>query len=164
MNIKVKSNYLIYNDIKYQCSIGRGGFTNQKKEGDGCTPRGTFKITDVFYRNDRLKTIKTNIKTHYISPSDGWCDDPDDELYNKKIIFPFSHSAEKLYREDNLYNIVCIINYNTEPIVPHAGSAIFMHVAKNNYAATDGCIALDQQDLIEILSEIKDTTELYVGC
>ena len=164
MHIKVKSNYLIYNGIKYKCSIGRGGFTNQKKEGDKCTPIGPFKITDVFYRNDRLKTIQTIIKTHCINPSDGWCDDPNHELYNQKIIFPFSNSAEKLYREDNLYNIVCIINYNTKQIVPHAGSAIFMHVAKNNYATTAGCIALDQQDLIDILSRLNDKTELHLGC
>ena len=163
MSMRIKSNYLLYNGIKYRCSLGNGGFSNKKKEGDGCTPIGVFQVTDILYRKDKLKNLVTNYNLRTISPSDGWCDDPSSKYYNSKIKFPFANSAEKLFRQDDLYDIVCITNHNQNPIIPGAGSAIFIHVATKDYATTAGCIALGLKDLLEILSTLTKTTDIYFG-
>ena len=163
MNMKIKSNYLIYNGTKYKCAIGAGGFSDKKKEGDGCTPIGVFQVTDILYRGDKIKNLVTNYSLQTISPSDGWCDDPNSKHYNTKIKFPFANSAEELFRQDDRYDIVCVTNHNQNPIISGAGSAIFIHVASEDYSATAGCIALSLKDLTEILSTLTKTTELFFG-
>tara|TARA_B100001029_G_scaffold179660_1_gene190176 strand:- start:229 stop:723 length:495 start_codon:yes stop_codon:yes gene_type:complete len=163
MSVRVKSNYLIYDGIEYKCSIGKGGFTDHKKEGDGCTPIGVFNITDILYRSDKLESFDTNYELKSILPSDGWCDDPSSENYNTKVKFPFSKSAEKLFRQDNIYDIVCVTDHNQNPVKPGAGSAIFIHIAGEDYSNTAGCVALRREDLIKILSTIKKTTKIYFG-
>ena len=163
MSMRIKSNYLLYNGIKYKCAIGNGGFRDKKKEGDGCTPIGVFQVTDILYREDKIKTLVTNYSLQKISPTDGWCDDPKSKHYNTKIKFPFANGAEELFRQDDRYDIVCVTNHNQNPIVPGAGSAIFIHVASEDYSATAGCIALSLKDLTEILSTLTKTTELFFG-
>ena len=163
MSMRIKNNYLVYNGKKYKCSIGHNGFSDTKKEGDGCTPIGIFQVTDILFREDKLKHLVTNYHLQAISQSDGWCDGPSSSYYNKKIKYPFSDSAEKLYREDDRYDIVCITNHNQNPIIPEKGSAIFIHVANKDYSPTAGCIALSLQDLTEILSTLTKTTDLHFG-
>ena len=163
MSMRIKSNYLLYNGNKYKCSIGNGGFRDKKKEGDGCTPIGVFHITDILYREDKIKNLVTNYNLQKISPSDGWCDDPKSKHYNTKIKFPFANSAEELFRQDDRYDIICVTNHNQNPIISGAGSAIFIHVASEDYSATAGCIALSLKDLTEILSTITKKTELFFG-
>ena len=163
MSMRIKSNYLLYNGIRYQCSIGNGGFSNKKKEGDGCTPVGIFQVTDILYRKDKLKNLVTNYDLQTILPSDGWCDDPNSNYYNTKIKFPFSNSAEELFRQDDIYDIVCVTNHNQNPIIPGAGSAIFIHVANKDYSTTAGCVALSLKDLTKILSTLTKKTEIYFG-
>ena len=163
MSMRIKSNYLLYNGIKYKCAIGNGGFRDKKKEGDGCTPIGVFQVTDILYREDKIKNLVTNYSLQAISPSDGWCDDPNSKHYNTKIKFPFKNSAEELFRQDDQYDIICITNHNQNPIIPGAGSAIFIHVASKNYSATAGCVALNIKDLTEILSTLTISTEIYFG-
>lgn len=163
MNMRIKSNYLVYNGIKYKCSIGNGGFSNKKREGDRCTPIGVFQVTDILYRKDKLKHLVSNYDLQIISPSDGWCDDPNSKDYNKKIKFPFANSAEDLFRQDDRYDIVCVTNHNQNPIIPGAGSAIFIHVASKNYSTTEGCIALSLKDLTKIISTLTKTTKIYFG-
>ena len=162
MSIRIKKNYLIFNNIKYRCAIGKSGFTTNKREGDGCTPIGTYKINEILYRNDKIKKINTNIKTRKIQLTDGWCDDPKHILYNQMIRFPFDHTAEHLYRNDNLYDILCVLNHNQNPIVPEMGSAIFIHIAKKSYAPTEGCIALKQVELLDIISAINKDTKIVI--
>ena len=163
MSMRIKSNYLIYNGTKYKCAIGSGGFSDKKKEGDRCTPIGVFQITDILFRKDKLKNLVTNYNLKTISPSDGWCDDPNSEYYNTKIKFPFANSAEELFRQDDLYDIVCVTNHNQNPIIPEAGSAIFIHVASKDYSTTAGCIALSLDDLTKILFTLTKSTEIYFG-
>ena len=163
MCIRVKKNYLTYENNHFQCSIGRSGFSKNKKEGDGFTPVGTFYIDKVYYRADKIKNLNTNIKKIIINESDGWCDDPIPKQYNQIIQFPCNFSAEKLYREDSFYNIVCVLSYNTKPVRPGVGSAIFMHVANDEYKPTEGCVALKQEDLIYLLSLIDNKTEIILG-
>jgi L,D-peptidoglycan transpeptidase YkuD (ErfK/YbiS/YcfS/YnhG family) len=163
MSIRVKKNYLIFDGTKFRCAIGKNGFIKEKCEGDGCSPIGTYKIDKVFYRKDRIKDICTDIETIEINPKDGWCDDQTQQQYNKLIQFPYSYSAEHLYRDDDIYNIICVLNHNQNPIVSGLGSAIFIHVASHSFTPTEGCIALRQSDLLNILSKITSNTEIVFG-
>ena len=163
MSIRVKKNYITFKDKQFQCSIGKSGFSKNKREGDGCTPVGTFYIENVYYRADKIKSLETNINKVRINKIDGWCDEPIQTEYNQLIHFPYNFSAEKLYRDDSLYNIVCVLNYNTNPVKPGLGSAIFIHVATDGYKPTEGCIALKQEDLIFLLSLINKKTKIILG-
>ena len=163
MSIRVKKNYLIFKDKQFQCSIGRAGFSKEKKEGDGCTPVGTFHVKRIFYRDDRIKNLDTNIDKIIINQFDGWCDDPGQKEYNQLIKFPYNFSAERLYRNDSLYNIVCVLNYNTNPIRKNKGSAIFIHIAKKNYKSTAGCIAVSKKNLREIIKNINKKTTVNIN-
>ena len=163
MTVRIKNNYLTTNNKKYRCSIGRNGFSNNKKEGDGCTPVGVFNITEIYYREDKIDQLITNFQPKKILPIYGWCDDPENIKYNTEIEFPFSSSAEKLFRNDTLYDIICVINYNRDPIIASKGSAIFMHIASHDYSTTEGCIVLSKDDLKEILLTINKDTKIEIG-
>ena len=93
----------------------------------------------------------------------GWCDDPASRFYNRQVKLPSKFSHEKLYRNDDLYDLIAVLNYNTNPIIRNKGSAIFMHVAKNSYKKTEGCIALKKDDLIKIVMQIKKNTKISVS-
>jgi L,D-peptidoglycan transpeptidase YkuD (ErfK/YbiS/YcfS/YnhG family) len=93
----------------------------------------------------------------------GWCDDPVSRFYNRQIKLPSKFSHEKLYRNDDLYDLMAVINYNTNPIIKNKGSAIFMHVSGNSYKKTQGCIALKKKDLINILTKIKKNTKVKIN-
>ena len=163
MIIVKKSGYLKYKNFKYRCALGKAGVNKKIKEGDNITPKGVFKITKIYYRADKIKIIKTNIKKIKITKNMGWCDDPTSQFYNQQIKLPSKFRHEKLYRNDNLYDLIAVINYNTNPIIKNKGSAIFMHVSNNYYKKTKGCIALKKKHLIKILQEIKKNTKIKIN-
>jgi len=163
MIIVKKSGYLKYKNFKYRCALGKSGVNKKIKEGDGITPKGVFKITKIYYRADKIKIIKTNIKKIKITKNMGWCDDPVSRFYNRQIKLPSKFSYEKLYRNDDLYDLIAVMNYNTNPIIKNKGSAIFMHISKNSYKKTQGCIALKKKDLIKILTVIKKNTKIKIN-
>ena len=150
MKLVVKNGFLNYQNQKYKCSIGYNGLTNNKSEGDGCTPIGTFKINKILYRPDKINNYKFNLDSEIIEKKNGWCDDIESDLYNQKINFPFNQSAEHLYRNDDLYDIICVIDYNLNPIIRGKGSAIFLHVASDDYSPTHGCVAIKKDDLLKL--------------
>ncbi len=158
MKLLIQKNFLYLNELRFPCAIGKNGITRNKKEGDGCTPSGEYKFKKIYYRADKLGSLNFLINSVKISPNDGWCDEPKSEFYNQFIQFPFSQSAEKLYRDDELYDIVCVIDYNINPIKPGKGSAIFLHVAKPDYIGTQGCVALSKNDLLKIAPQISKNT------
>ena len=160
--IIVTNKVLKYKSFYYKCAIGKNGITNNKIEGDKCTPSGIYSIEKIYYREDRLSMPKLDFQTIPINKNSGWCDDIRSTYYNKFIKFPFSYNAEFLYREDDIYNIICIINYNTNPIIKNKGSAIFLHVANIDYSGTAGCLALKQNDLIELLQNIDLDTKINI--
>ena len=162
MKFILQKNFLYFNNLKFPCAVGKNGITENKKEGDGCTPAGVYKFNEIYYRADKLESIIFNKNALKISKNDGWCDDPDSEFYNQFIKFPFAHSAEKLYREDDLYDIVCVINYNISPTEPGKGSAIFLHIAHADYRGTLGCIALSKEDLLKIVNQINSDTVIEI--
>lgn len=143
---------------EYHCALGSGGIKVDKKEGDGATPSGTFQLRMVFYRSDRISKPETQLPTQELSPDDGWCDDINDSAYNTHVKLPHSDSHEKLYRDDNVYDLIIPIGYNDDPAVVGKGSAIFIHVARSSCSPTAGCIALAEDDLLEVLGTVTPET------
>ena len=147
-----KSGYLKFKNLKFKCSLGKAGIGVKKIEGDNITPKGTYKIIRIYYRKDRIKKLCSKIKLVKINKKIGWCDDPKSKKYNKQITLPYKYNHEKLYRKDNIYDIVLVLNYNLNPIIKNKGSAIFIHVARKNYNKTKGCIAIKKKNLMRIVN------------
>ena len=162
MKLVVKNGFLINQNQKYKCSIGYNGLTKNKLEGDGCTPIGTFSINKILYRPDKIDSYEFFLDSQIIDKRGGWCDDIESDLYNQKIDFPFNKSAEHLYRSDDLYDIICVIDYNLNPIIKGKGSAIFLHVASENYSPTHGCVAIKKDKLLRIALELKKDSTITI--
>ena len=163
MIIVKKTGRLQYKNLNFRCALGKAGIKRKMKEGDNITPKGTFKITKIYYRPDKIKNIKTSVRKIKIKKNMGWCDDPNSIHYNKQIKLPSKFSHEKLYRKDNLYDLFLVLNYNTNPVIKNKGSAIFLHITKNSYKKTKGCIALKKKHLIELVSKIKKNTKIKIN-
>jgi len=162
VHIYINNKFISYSNYKAKCAVGKRGISIKKKEGDFITPKGTFKIREIFYRKDRVHNLITRIKKTVIRKNMGWCDDPKSKKYNKLIYFPFKHSAEKLYRRENIYDIILVLNFNMNPVKKNKGSAIFIHVAKKNFQPTQGCIVLNKNELINLLKSIKKNTVVKI--
>ncbi len=158
-----KSGYLKYKDIKFKCALGKSGIRKKRTEGDNITPKGTFKIIKIYYRKDKITKINSVFKLIEIKKNMGWCDDPESKKYNQLIKLPSKYRHEKLFRNDRIYDLIIVLNYNMSPVIKNKGSAIFIHIAKNNYNKTKGCIALKKKDLIEIVSKIKRNTKIIIN-
>tara|TARA_A100001015_G_C15037712_1_gene737407 strand:- start:2497 stop:2988 length:492 start_codon:yes stop_codon:yes gene_type:complete len=158
MHIFIKNKKLILNKYRIKCAIGKRGIGNKRKEGDKITPIGKFKIKTILYRKDRISGLKTKITKLPITRKMGWCDDPKSKKYNQLVKMPFEGSIEKLYRKDNTYDIVLVLNYNINPTIKGKGSAIFIHVARKNYRSTLGCIAISKINLKKIIKKINKST------
>jgi L,D-peptidoglycan transpeptidase YkuD (ErfK/YbiS/YcfS/YnhG family) len=163
MIIVKKNSYLEYKNFSFRCALGKAGIKKKIKEGDNITPKGTYKILKIYYRKDKIKKIKSSIKKIEIKKDMGWCDDIESRYYNKQIKLPSKLSHEILYRNDSVYDALCVINYNINPTLKNKGSAIFLHVSKRNYQKTKGCVALKKKNLIKLLSIIKKNTKIKIG-
>ena len=163
MIIVKKSGYLNYKNFKFRCALGKNGIRQKTREGDFVTPKGKYKLIKIYYRADRIKKISSPLKKIKIKKNMGWCDDINSKFYNKQIKINKKISHEKLYRKDNVYDIVVVLNYNINPIIKGKGSAIFLHVAKKNYNKTQGCIALKKNELLNLVSKIKKNTQIKIG-
>ena len=157
-----KSGYLKYKNLELKCTLGKAGIGIKKKEGDNITPKGTYKIINIFYRKDRIKKISSKFQLIGITKKIGWCDDPKSEYYNQLIKLPTKYSHEKFFRKDNIYDLVLVLNYNMRPIIKNKGSAIFIHIAKKN-KKTAGCIALSKMDLITLIKKIDKKTKIKIN-
>jgi L,D-peptidoglycan transpeptidase YkuD (ErfK/YbiS/YcfS/YnhG family) len=162
MIIVKKNGSLKYKNFKFRCSLGKAGIKKKIREGDNITPKGTFKLLNVFYRPDKIKKIKTKLNKIKIKKNFGWCDDPKSKFYNKLVRLPFIENYEKLYRRDSIYDLLIVLNYNTDPIIKNKGSAIFIHIAKKKFSNTAGCIALTKKDLLILLANIKKNTKIKI--
>ncbi len=151
----------------WRCAIGPAGVIADKREGDGATPLGCFPLRRVLYRADRLSRPETLLPetTLPVTPlalEDGWCDDPRDGAYNTQVRLPFAARHERLWRDDGIYDAIVILGHNDAPPRPGAGSAIFLHVARDDYAPTQGCVALALPDLLTVLREAGPKTRVCV--
>ncbi|MDP2934312.1 MAG: L,D-transpeptidase family protein [bacterium] len=148
----------VFRGKEFQCAIGKNGITNNKKEGDGKTPAGCFEMRKVLYRKDKIEKPQTDLLVEEIQENDAWCDDVNDKNYNQQIKLPYGASHEKLWRDDEIYDIVVVLGYNDNPVISGKGSAIFMHIARKNYSPTAGCVAFNKKDLLEILKNCDKNT------
>ena len=163
MLIKLKTkDTLIIDNFKLKCCIGKGGVKSKKKEGDLSTPRGIFKLGPLYYRNDRVQKPITKLKCYKIKKNMGWCNDVNSKYYNRKIKINKNIKHEKMFRKDNKYDYVILINYNYQRPISNKGSAIFLHLT-NNYKPTVGCIALKKKDLIILLKIINKDTKIQIN-
>ena len=162
MLIKLKNkDTLRIGDFTMRCSIGKNGISSKKKEGDKCTPRGVFSLGKLYYRADRVEKPMSQSSKKIIEKNMGWCDDITSKFYNKEIKINKKIKYEKLFRKDNSYDYLIVINYNTINIKSKKGSAIFIHVTKN-YKKTEGCVAVTKNNLLIILKLIDKKTKIKI--
>jgi L,D-peptidoglycan transpeptidase YkuD (ErfK/YbiS/YcfS/YnhG family) len=135
-----------------RCAVGFGGIGEKLREGDGITPVGRWPLRRVLYRADRLSPPPSALPATAIAPEDGWCDAPDDPNYNRLVKLPYRASAEHMWRQDALYDLVVVVGFNDRPVRPGKGSAIFLHLARPDYGTTEGCVAFARADLLEAIS------------
>jgi L,D-peptidoglycan transpeptidase YkuD (ErfK/YbiS/YcfS/YnhG family) len=143
---------LVLGGLVFRAALGRGGVTGDKREGDGATPAGLLPLRRAFYRADRVPRPDCAVPVEPIAPTDGWCDDPSQPDYNRLVRLPHEGSAEELWRQDGLYDLIGVLGWNDAPVQRDRGAAIFLHVARPDYAPTAGCIALALGDLRHILA------------
>lgn len=134
-----------------QCVCGKSGVTDAKQEGDHATPKGTWLVREVFYRPDRVIKPETVLPLTALNETDGWCDDPKSIAYNQRVRLPFSESHERLWRDDGLYDLIVPLGYNDDPPKPGLGSAIFLHVARPDWTGTEGCLAVEFEQLQRLI-------------
>ncbi|MEO0883219.1 MAG: L,D-transpeptidase family protein [Pseudomonadota bacterium] len=150
--------------FSYSCTSGKGGRrpAQEKTEGDGASPIGSWALKRVYYRPDRIAPPETKLPVSALTPDDGWCDDPTDANYNRPVKRPYAASHEHMWRDDHAYDVVVEIAHNDDPPIPGLGSAIFIHVAHEDRRPTEGCIALALNDLLEILKTADTHTHLVI--
>ncbi len=144
-------------------ALGRGGIKANKREGDGATPRGTFRLKRLWWRADRHPRPATRLPVTVIRPDDGWCEDPSDRHYNQRIKVPPKSDADRLARLDNLYDFIIELDHNTRPRIAGRGSAVFIHLARPGFAPTAGCVALDSNALLRLLARLGPRTKIVVS-
>lgn len=136
------------------CLIGGSGpvVAAAKREGDGHTPLGRWPLREVLLRPDRgFAAPTTRLPWRWLAPADGWSDDPADPAYNAAVHHPHAFSAEHLWRDDGLYDVIVPLGYNDAPPVPGRGSAIFLHCTAPGHPATAGCVAIEREALLALL-------------
>jgi len=143
-------------------ALGRGGTKANKREGDGATPRGLFRLKRLWWRADRHPRPRTLLPVRRIRAEDGWCEDPRDRHYNRPVRLPPHSSADRLKRQDNLYDFIVEIDHNTRPRIAARGSAVFIHVARPGFAPTAGCVALEIGALRRLLARLSPRTRIMV--
>ena len=143
---------LSFGDIEMACSIGRSGTcaAADKREGDGCTPLGSWPVRGVLLRRGKVAGDGIRLPWRWVREGDGWSDDPADPAYNRPVHLPRSHSAESLLREDDAYDVIVVLGHNDAPPVPGQGSAIFFHLSEGR--PTAGCVAVEREDMLKLLA------------
>lgn len=144
--------WLTCGPLRVPCALGKNGISRFTREGSGTTPAGRWRLLEIRYRADRGPRPKTPLPVRPVRPADGWCDAPDDRNYNRFVRHPYRASAEHLWREDCLYDIIVVLDHNRRPRRRRFGSAIFFHVAKPGFPPTAGCIAISADALRRVLA------------
>lgn len=146
------------------CALGRSGVTRVKREGDGATPLGRFALRRLYYRADRVAPPpRTGLPASPITPDLGWSDEPADPLYNRAVRLPRRFGHERMWRDDHLYDYVVVIGHNDAPALRPLGSAIFLHLAREGFTPTEGCVAIARSDMRRLLPRLGRNTTLLVA-
>ncbi len=154
-------NFIAYSDGRFvmdgaetACVLGKGGVkaAADKREGDGASPLGTWPIRRLLYRPDKGSAPITSLPTQAIAPDDGWCDATDDPAYNGPVKLPYAASHERMWRADDVYDLVLVLGHNDDPVVAGMGSAIFLHLMQPDRRKTEGCVAVSRPDMELLLA------------
>ena len=169
MNLFVKRShskniaYVYHEKRKFVCFVGKNGIGLKKREGDLITPKGKFKLVKLFYKKRVISEIKTRIPKTEIKKNFAWCTDSNHRKYNSLISKPIGCEYEDLFRKDNLYDIVIILNFNYTSPIKHKGSAIFIHCSENETKFTEGCIAMAKTDLLELIPYMTLSSNIIIN-
>lgn len=163
MNLHIDNTYATWGPYRFARSIGRNGFSANKVEGDGTTPIGHFTFRKIYYRADRVQCPQTVLPVSELTPECGWCDDPQSPDYNRYIQKPYRMSHESMWMDKSLYDIVIVVGHNDDPAVAGKGSAVFIHIAPENWGPTSGCIGLQKKDLITVVEQATTQTQLIIN-
>ena len=145
------------------CTLGPTGIVRRKREGDGATPAGVWPLRCLYYRADRVPRPRTGLPVHPIGPVDGWCDEPSDRFYNRPVTLPYPASAERLMRDDHLYDLLVVLGHNDAPVRRGHGSCVFFHLMDPDRGPTAGCIAVAKDDMIALLQGCSTATSMVVA-
>ena len=157
------SGLLVSGPSAMPCILGRNGITRFKREGDNSTPSGNFRILYGMYREDRVTLPNTSLRMLAIGKDDGWCDAPESRNYNQPVRLPFGSSHEHLYRDDCLYDICLVLDYNISPRIRGRGSAIFFHLSSDAGTPTAGCVAVERENMLRLLPFLDDRTVMRIA-
>ena len=149
--------------LRLPCALGRAGVTHVKREGDGATPAGRYSLLHLLFRRDRVPRPRAAAPVRPLRPDDGWCEDLSHGRYNCPVRLPRAGIHDRMWREDHLYDVVGILDWNVRPRVCGRGSAIFLHLARPGFLPTAGCIALSERDLARLLAASGPRTAFVVG-
>lgn len=154
---------LIAGPARFECKIGKNGITADKHEGDGKTPIGTYPLRTLYYRADHVEKPQTGLDIEILTPDTAWCEDPHHPDYNKKIKLPHPSEPGVMERSDNpIFDLMVVVGYNDAPVVAGKGSAIFMHIAREGFTPTAGCVALKREDMLEVLKILDKSSHITI--
>lgn len=153
---------LVVGNRVVRCALGKGGIRSIKREGDGATPLGSMRLLSAFVRRDHPRRLVSRLALDPIRPGDGWCDAAGDRNYNRPVPLPYPASAERMRRDDHLYDVVIVLDANIRPRRRGMGSAIFFHLARPGYAPTEGCVAIHPRDMQWLLPRLSSRTVMTV--
>jgi L,D-peptidoglycan transpeptidase YkuD (ErfK/YbiS/YcfS/YnhG family) len=154
---------LLADRLALPVALGRGGIKADKREGDGATPRGRFRLMRIWWRPDRLPRPRTLLPARSIRADDAWCEDASDRRYNRPIKISPAGAGDRLWRKDHLYDVLIELDHNTRPRVSGRGSAVFVHVARPGLAPTAGCVALPAGELRNLLARLARGAIVEIG-
>jgi L,D-peptidoglycan transpeptidase YkuD (ErfK/YbiS/YcfS/YnhG family) len=144
-------------------ALGRGGIKANKREGDGGTPKGTFRPLQLWWRADRHPRPTTFLPARAIRPEDAWCEDPASRHYNQPVRLPQDRDGDRLTRDDQLYDFIVEIDHNSAPRVAGRGSAVFLHLARDNFGPTAGCVSMTKSAMLHLLARLGPETRIVIG-
>jgi L,D-peptidoglycan transpeptidase YkuD (ErfK/YbiS/YcfS/YnhG family) len=144
-------------------ALGRGGIRANKREGDGGTPKGTFRPRQLWWRADRHPRPRTFLPIRAIGPDDAWCEDPQSRHYNQPLRLDRGQGGDRLKRADHLYDFIIEIDHNSTPRVAGRGSAVFLHLARENFGPTAGCVAMTKSAMLHLLARLGPETRILIG-
>ena len=162
--VDTKQQILRMDKCEYACAIGKNGAVPEcnGREGDGKTPLGTYKLRYGMYRADRIELPDTYLPFWALRKDDGWCDTSGDPAYNRPVRLPYPSSAEHLWRDSPVYDIIIVLGHNDDPPAPNMGSAIFLHIAREGYAPTQGCVAVSREDMLALVSKVDNESSIEI--
>jgi L,D-peptidoglycan transpeptidase YkuD (ErfK/YbiS/YcfS/YnhG family) len=144
-------------------ALGSGGIRANKHEGDGGTPKGTFRPRRLWWRADRHPRPATFLPVRAIGPEDAWCEDPSDRHYNQPVRLNAQQGGDRLTRDDHLYDFIIEIDHNTKPRIAARGSAVFLHLARTDFSPTAGCVSMTKGAMLRLLKRLGPQTRIVIG-